>query len=68
MISYFKPDHCVQTILFSVSTVSMSKTFLFWAFQFSQTVLFQPIQFSISAQFSSIWPIDRTLSSTIISG
>ena len=26
------------------------------------TVLFPPIQFSISTQFSSIWPIDRTLS------
>ena len=26
------------------------------------TVLFQAIQFSISMQFSSIWPIDRTLS------
>ena len=39
-----------QTIQFSVSTVSMTKT-----------VLFQTIQFSISTQFSSIWPIDRTL-------
>ena len=28
----------------------------------SKTVLFQAIQFSISTQFSSIWPIDRTLS------
>ena len=27
-----------------------------------KTVLFQVIQFSISMQFSSIWPIDRTLS------
>ena len=27
-----------------------------------KTVLFQTIQFSISTQFSSIWPIDRTLS------
>ena len=25
-----------------------------------KTVLFQTIQFSISTQFSSIWPIDRT--------
>ena len=59
----------------------MSKTFLFQAIQFSQTilfsisivfvytqlnvktVLFQIIQFSIGTQFSSIWPIDRTLSS-----
>ena len=28
----------------------------------SKAVLFQTIQFSISTQFSSIWPIDRTLS------
>ena len=27
-----------------------------------KTVQFQAIQFSISTQFSSIWPIDRTLS------
>ena len=55
----------------------MSKTFLFQTIQFSQTilsivfvhtqlnvktVLFQVIQFTISMQFSSIWPIDRTLS------
>ena len=48
----------------------MSKTILFQIIQFSistqlqwqKTVLFQTIQFCISAQFSSIWPIDRTLS------
>ena len=28
----------------------------------SKTVLFQVIQFSISTHFSSIWPIDKTLS------
>ena len=28
----------------------------------SKTVLFQAIQFSMSTQFISIWPIDRTLS------
>ena len=28
----------------------------------SKTVLFLRVQFSISTQFSSIWPIDRTLS------
>ena len=38
------------TIQFSVSTVSMSKTFLFQAIQFSQTVLIQAIQFIISMQ------------------
>ena len=41
----------IQTIQFSLSTVSMSKT-----------VLFQTIQFCISTQFSSIWPIDMTQS------
>ena len=44
------------------------KTFLFKAIQFSQTVLFQTIQFSISTQFSSIWPIDRTLSGSTTLG
>ena len=34
----------------------------------SKTVLFQTIQFSISTQFSSIWPIDRTLSGATTSG
>ena len=34
----------------------------------SKTVLFQTIQFSISTQFSSIWPIDRTLSSATTPG
>ena len=33
-----------------------------------KTVLFQMIKFSISTQFSSIWPIDRTLSGTTIPG
>ena len=34
----------------------------------SKTVLFQVIQFSISMLFSSIWPIDRTLSGAITPG
>ena len=38
------------------------KTFLFQAIQFSQIVLIQTIQLIISMQFSSVWPIDRTLS------
>ena len=33
-----------------------------------KTVLFQAIQFSISTQFSSIWPIDRTLSGATTPG
>ena len=74
----------------------MSKTFLFQAFQFYQTVLFQTIhfsivfaykqlnvktvqlnlkkvlfqtiQFTISMLFSSIWPIDWTLSGATTPG
>ena len=34
----------------------------------SKIVLFQTIQFSISRQFSSIWPIDRTLSGATTQG
>ena len=41
----------------------MSKTFLFQAIQFSQTV-----QFSINMQFDFIWPIDRTLSDATTPG
>ena len=41
-----------QTIQFSISI----------QVQCQKTVLFQTIQFSISTQFSSVWPIDRTLS------
>ena len=33
-----------------------------------KTVPFQTIQFSISTQFNSIWPIDRTLSGATIPG
>ena len=44
------------------------KTFRFQAIQFSQTVLIQTIQFSISMQFSSIWPTDRTLSGATTPG
>ena len=44
----------------------MSKTFLFQATQFRQTVLIQTIQLSINMQFSSIQPIDRVLSSATI--
>ena len=47
-----------QTIQFSISTQfkcknSLSKTLIFQAIQFSQTVLIQAIQFFISMQFSS---------------
>ena len=46
----------------------MSKTFLFQAIQFIQTVLIQIIQFSINMPFSSIEPIDRALSGATIPG
>ena len=46
-----------QTIQFCISTVSMSKI-----------GQFQTIQFSISMHFSSIWPIDKTLSGTTTRG
>ena len=34
----------------------------------SKTILFQTVLFSISTQFSSIWPIDRTLSGATTPG
>ena len=41
----------------------MSKQFYFKQFRLAyKTVIFQTIQFSISTLFSSIWPIDRSLS------
>ena len=46
-----------QAIQFSISTVSISKT-----------ILFQTIQSSICIQFSSILPIDRTLSGATTPG
>ena len=56
----------------------MSKTFLFQTIQFStafvhnqlnaKTVLFRTIQLSTSTQFSSIWPIDKTLSDATTPG
>ena len=59
-----------QTIQFSISTqfkckstVYLSKTFLFQAIRFSQTV-----EFCISMQFISIQPIDRARSGATIPG
>ena len=46
----------------------MSKTFLFQAIQFCQTVLIQTIQFNMNMQISSIWLIDRTLSGATTQG
>ena len=52
----------------------MSKQFYFKQFSLTQchslnikAILFQALQFSISTQFISIWPIDRTLSGATIS-
>ena len=65
----------IQTIQFSVSTVSRLKQFYFKQFSFAEvrssnikTVLFQVIQLSISTLFSSIWPIERTLSGATTPG
>ena len=46
----------------------MSKTFLLSTVSISKTVLFQAIQFSISTQISSIHPIDRALTGAITPG
>ena len=53
----------------------MSKQFYFKQFSLAQvhrlkakTVLFQAIVFNISIRFSSIWPIDKTLSGAPILG
>ena len=52
----FRQTVLIQTIQFSISIV-----FVYTQLNV-ETVLFQPILWSISTQFSSIWPIDRTLS------
>ena len=39
-----------------------------YIFQLSKAFLFQAIQFSISSQFTSIWPINRTLSGATTTG
>ena len=51
-----------QTIQFSISIVYVYKQLNV------KTVLFQTTQLSISTQFSSIWPIDQTLSGAITPG
>ena len=55
---------------FSLVKLLCFKQFSF-AFVYSlkiKTVLFKEIQFILSAQFSSTWPVDRTLSGTTTSG
>ena len=46
----------------SISNSSIKHKSFVCTYSTCQTVLFQGIQFNISTQFSSIWPIDRTLS------
>ena len=62
-----RPSNIFKAIQFSVSIVSMSKTVLFLAIQFSISTQFKyqnsyisSYSVEISKQFSSIWPIDRT--------
>ena len=64
-----------QTIQFSVNTQFKYKQFYFKHFSLAwvpslniKTVLFQIILFSISSHFSSIWPIDKTLSGATTPG
>ena len=64
---YFKLFSLVKQFYFKqFSLVSV------WFFVYTQlnikTVLFQAIQFSISTHFSSIWPIDMTLSGATTPG
>ena len=54
-----------QTIQCSLSTVSLSKTFLFQAIQFSQTVLIQTIQFSLSTVSMSKTVLYQTIQFSI---
>ena len=46
----------------SFKQFSLVKVQFFVYTQLVKTVLFQTTQFSISTQFSSVWPMDRTLS------
>ena len=57
----------VKTVLFQTIQFSISIVFVYKQVNV-KTVLFQTIQFSISTQFSSIWPIDRTLSGATTPG
>ena len=64
-----------QTFLLQTIQFSIQKQFHFKQFSLAEihslnvkTVLFKRIQFSISTQFSSIWPMDRTLSDATTPG
>ena len=53
---------CLQTVKCRNSSISNNSIYHLHAIQMSETVLLKTIQFNISTQFSSIWPIDRTVS------
>ena len=58
-----------RTVLFQTIQFSIQKQFHFKVRSLNvKTVLFQVIQLSISTHFSSIWPIDRSLSGATILG
>ena len=50
-----------QIVLIQIIQFSIGIVFVYTLLNV-KTVPFQTVQFSISTQFSSIWPIDRTLS------
>ena len=51
---------CRIAVLFQITQVTISTVSM------SKKDLFQTIQFSVSTQFSSVWPIDRSLSGASI--
>ena len=55
---FIRINRSIPTIQFNISTI-----FVYIQLNVT-TVLYQTIQFSINSQFSSTWPIDRTLSGT----
>ena len=57
-----------QTVLFQTIQFSISIRFFVYLQLNVKTILFQEIQFSLRTQFSSIWSIDRTLSSATTLG
>ena len=61
-----KQFHFKQFSLAQVRNLNLSTQFVknisIWSNSVLSKVLIQTIQFNISMQFSSIWPIDRTLS------
>ena len=48
--------------------INHCRLFIAKSILYIKTVLFQAVQFSISTQFGSIWPLDRTLSGATTPG